>query len=267
MSAAVRITYYTDPLCSWSWAFEPEWRRLRYEFGDQLAWGYRMGGMIADWSSYSDPLNDIGGPAQMGPQWFQVGRLTGMPIDARIWQEDPPSSSYLACIAVKAAELQGCEHGERYLRRVREAVMCERRNVTRREVLLAIARELAVDPRSAHGFHVDEFMRALDVGGALEAFRDDLQDAAYRGIGRFPTLILQPADGQGVVITGYRPYPLLRAALAHVAPDLVPTRPAPAEWEYAAYWGRLSARELAEVCDPVVSGEAASCCAPPGHAM
>jgi hypothetical protein len=25
------IEYFTDPLCSWSWAFEAQWRRLRYE--------------------------------------------------------------------------------------------------------------------------------------------------------------------------------------------------------------------------------------------
>ena len=60
---AVDVIYYTDPLCSWSWAFEPVWRRLRYELGDQLAWRYRMGGMIPDWRHYADPLNDVASPA------------------------------------------------------------------------------------------------------------------------------------------------------------------------------------------------------------
>src|SRR5947209_18180460 len=68
---AVFVEYYTDPLCSWSWAFEAQWRRLRYECAGRLSWCYRMGGLIADWQSYEDPLNDISSPAQMGPQWFQ----------------------------------------------------------------------------------------------------------------------------------------------------------------------------------------------------
>ena len=40
--------YYTDPLCCWSWAFEPHWRRLRDEFGGALDCRYRMAGMIED---------------------------------------------------------------------------------------------------------------------------------------------------------------------------------------------------------------------------
>ena len=36
---------------------------------------------------------------------MQTRHVSGMPIDDRIWLEDPPSSSYLACLAVKAAEV------------------------------------------------------------------------------------------------------------------------------------------------------------------
>src|SRR5512143_835188 len=135
--AAVAVVCYTDPLCSWSWAFEPQWRRLRFEGGDRLAWRYRMGGMIPDWSRYSDPVNAVSRPLQMAPQWFEVRHVTGMPIDERIWFEDPPASSHPACIAVKAAELQSSEAAELYLRRLREAVMLDRRNIARREILLA----------------------------------------------------------------------------------------------------------------------------------
>src|SRR5690242_21305745 len=27
----LEVIYYTDPLCCWSWAFEPQWRRFLYE--------------------------------------------------------------------------------------------------------------------------------------------------------------------------------------------------------------------------------------------
>src|SRR5579884_3121035 len=95
----VSVEYFTDPLCSWSWAFEAQWRRLRYESGERLDWRYRMGGLIADWRSYEDPLNDIRNPAQMAPQWYQIQELSGMPLDDRLWQIDPPASSYPACVA------------------------------------------------------------------------------------------------------------------------------------------------------------------------
>jgi predicted DsbA family dithiol-disulfide isomerase len=220
--AVVEVTYYTDPLCSWSWAMEPEWRRVRNEFGDRMAWRYRMGGMIADWSSYRDPLNDVAVPAQMGPRWMEVGRMLGVPIDPYIWEEDPPASSYPACVAVKAAERQGREQGERYLLRLREAVMRERRNIARRDVLIAVANELARTSRDDPiDFDADALVRDIDSGAALELFRDDLLDVSYRQIGRFPTMIVRaPGKDEGVVIVGYRPYTLLRAALTYVAPAL-----------------------------------------------
>jgi hypothetical protein len=70
----VEITYYTDPLCCWSWAFEPQWRRLRYEYSGKIKWRYRMGGLLPDWSSFSDPMNDVSRPIQMGPFWYAYQR-------------------------------------------------------------------------------------------------------------------------------------------------------------------------------------------------
>ena len=86
-----------DPLCCWSWALEPQWRRLRYEYGRQIRWRYRMAGMIAGWDGYDDPLMSLSRSAQMGPVWLQARHLSGMPTKDQVWTEDPPSSSYPAC--------------------------------------------------------------------------------------------------------------------------------------------------------------------------
>lgn len=218
LTVEVEAFYFTDPLCSWSWALEPERRRLETEFGQAIHWRTVMGGMIPDWLTYSDPLNSVSRPAQMGPQWLHVKSLTGVEIDERIWAEDPPGSSYPACLAVKAAQLQGRAAGESYLNRVRRAVMQERRNISRSEVLLELADELdgkGVFPFDAHLFRSD-----LDSEAAREAFRDDLKETRYREVGRFPTLILQAKGGTGVLMAGYRPYHILHAALLRVAPQL-----------------------------------------------
>jgi putative protein-disulfide isomerase len=251
----VFVEYYTDPLCSWSWAFEAQWRRLRYEYGSRLSWQYRMGGLIADWRNYEDPLNDVRLPAQMGPQWFQVRELTGMPLDERIWQEDPPSSSYPACVAVKAAQRQGQVEAEAFLRRLREAVMMERRNIARQDVLLAIAEETAGESN----LDLDLFRNDLPAPETLDAFRQDLRDAGYYNIGRFPTLLLHRNNGHGLILVGYRPYELLCEAVEHLAPGLRQsisrTRLPPEELAvaYVSRWGRVTARELAEVTDVEVA--------------
>lgn len=240
---AVEVTYYTDPLCSWSWAFEAVWRRLRFEMGDRISWRYVLGGLLPDWRSFNDPLHSVSRPSQMGPLWYEVRHLTGMPVDERIWIEDPPGSSYPACVAVKAAGRQGAGAGEACLRRLREAVLLERRNVARHDVLSELAQELAprLDP--------DRFLHDLQSEEALEAFREDLKDVAYRGMGRFPAFVLRGESGRAVALVGYRPYDLFREALAAVAPDLAPERTASDPLAYALSWGSITAAEVAEAVE------------------
>lgn len=202
--------------------------------------------MIADWSSYDDPLNSVNRPLQMGPLWMQVRQLSGMPIEERIWADDPPPSSYLPCIAVKAAQLQSPRAAELYLRRLREAVMCRGRNVVRREVVLEIASELSADFPGA--FDASAFSRDLDGPAALDAFREDLTQARYRNVGRFPTLTLRrPGERQGLMLVGYRPYAALLESVRRVAPGVRPVHPIRCRGAYAALWGDILPREWAEL--------------------
>jgi putative protein-disulfide isomerase len=244
----VFVEYYTDPLCSWSWAFEMYWRRLRYECAGRLDLRYHMGGLIPNWQSYDDPFNDIRNPAQMGPQWFQVAGMTGMPLDERLWQIDPPASSYPACIAVNAAAKQGQLAVENYLRRLREAAMLERRNIATQDVLLAIAEETAQE--QANSLDIDRFRDDLASPATMETFRQDLRDAAFYNIGRFPTLILKKSDGHGIVLVGFRPYDVLCAALDYLEPGLrQPSELSREELatDYVNFWNRVLARELNEL--------------------
>lgn len=241
MTALLDVEYYTDPLCCWSWALEPAWRRLRYEFGDQISWRYRFGGMVADWRGFSDPLNDVDSAAQMGPYWYQVRVEHQVVVDERIWAEDPPGSSYPASVACKAAERQGLGEGDAYLRRVREAVMLERRNIARREVLLELAAELADSGR------LDRKQFARDLAGevSLWSFRDDVKEARYRAIGRFPSLVLHPARGPSRLLVGFRPYDVLREQVAEAAPGLTPVRTPDDVGEYVQHWGRVQIPDVA----------------------
>src|SRR5215217_1540336 len=64
-SADISITYYTDPLCCWSWVFEPVWQQLQTEFIKQFTWRYCMGGLLPGWKNYYDSVNSVSRPVQM----------------------------------------------------------------------------------------------------------------------------------------------------------------------------------------------------------
>ena len=151
----VAVTYYTDPLCCWSWALEPQWRRFRYEYQDNVRWRYCMGGLLPGWKHFSDPVHAISRPAQMGPLWMEAAHLSGMPIQNKIWVLNPPASSYPACIAVKCAEEQAFAAGESYLRLLREAIMMRGQNISSQAVLIELAEELARQHPSL--LHVQKF--------------------------------------------------------------------------------------------------------------
>jgi putative protein-disulfide isomerase len=212
----VDITYYTDPLCCWSWAMEQDWKKLQNEFAGNISWRYCMGGLLPSWQVYHDTLNAVTRPIQMGPVWMHARQLSGVPINDRIWMSDPPASSFPACIAVKSAEMQSKEHGEKYLGLLREAVMVNAQNIAKTEVLQAIASELK---NADETFDVDQFNNDLIHGGGSEAFKKDLQEVQSRGIDRFPTFIVRYQQ-QAIMLTGYRPYAALVEAIYKLAPAL-----------------------------------------------
>ncbi|MBT1707873.1 DsbA family protein [Fulvivirgaceae bacterium PWU5] len=213
-SDRIVVTYYTDPLCCWSWAFESHWRRFCDEYHERIERRYVMGGMIADWKSFRDPINDISSPAHMGPVWMHAAAVTNVPINFLIWHKDPPASSYPASIAVRNAFLQSQHAGELYLHAVRRAVMTEQRNIARTEVLMEIVQE--VSDSNPGMVSVEAFRDPFNEAAAREAFRADLQKVAFHKIGRFPTLTFVKGNGEGLIMTGLRPFEKLKECLDYI---------------------------------------------------
>jgi putative protein-disulfide isomerase len=153
------VRYYTDPACSASWAAEPALRKLMVEFGTDLSITYVMGGLARTYEGDLSP---------MIVAWLDAAAGSQMPIDPRLWSETPISSSYPACMAVKAASEQGPEAAGRYLRAVREGLMCFRRKLDSREALVEEARGAGLD--------VQRFRASLESHAIVEAFGADLDE-------------------------------------------------------------------------------------------
>ncbi len=173
-----------------------------------------MGGMIPDWKSYNDPMNAVSKPLQMGPVWMHAAQITNIPIHYSIWHEDPPSSSYPACIAVKCASSQSALAGELYFYAVQQALMVEGQNIARTEVLFKVAERVTAEHPT--DFDLTLFQDAWTNEQGLRAFREDIKQARYHKIGRFPALTITDTTGKGIIIVGYRPYEALVQAFMQV---------------------------------------------------
>ena len=208
----VRLTYYTDPACPWSWAAEPALRRLQMEFGEDVRITYVMAGMAR---RVDDPL-------QLLDATLDAAAWSGMPADPRIWRERPPKSTYPAGQAVKAAAEQQLDGP--YLRVLREAIMCRRRPMDSADALVDAAHE--IDALDVARFEIDLRSHAI-----VEAFGSDLERARGREL---PTFVLEE---EGHEVSG------------KVAPDaLAPGRERPVG-EVLERFGVVAAAEVAACCD------------------
>ena len=57
----VRVTWFTDPACPWSWAAEPQRRRLEFQFGEGLSFTYVMTGLARRFEAPLRPLSAVAG--------------------------------------------------------------------------------------------------------------------------------------------------------------------------------------------------------------
>ncbi len=268
MPAVVR--YYTDPACPWSWAGEPELRRLMWEFGDALRFTWVMGGLARAYgSAYRDSASRVGPGADcfsdLMAHWLDAAAESGMPTDARLWSRNPIASTYPACQAVKAATEQGADAAYRYLRRLREGLMTERKKLDHAEGLIGEAGPAGLDTER---FRID-----LSSNAIMEAFAADLDEVRNppreaREAGKvsetegherltFPSVVFRGEDGTDHAVFGFQPYePYRDAALAAGA------KPARSELadplEAIRLFGRCTTRELEELTGkplPVLAAE------------
>jgi putative protein-disulfide isomerase len=207
-------------------------RRLQTEFGAEVQITYVMGGLARQYE---------GDQSRTIRDWLDAASDSGMPVDPRAW--NTPSaigSTFPACLAFKAAEEQGAETAERYLRALREGIMCRRRKLDGGAALVDEARAAGVD---AERFRID-----LDSNAIIEAFGADLQDTRERGIETLPVLLFSGDDGAERRCEAGDGYEAWRRAV--IACGAKPAEgPSPTVEEALRRFGSLAAVEVAAVCD------------------
>jgi putative protein-disulfide isomerase len=242
----VEVRYYTDPACSWSWGSEPKLRRLMWEFDGGLEFTWVMGGLARSYGA-DDSCDEI-------ESWLDAAGESGMPFDARLWTQNPIESTYPACLAVKAAAEQGSEPAYRYLRRLREGLMTERKKLDHAEALIGEA--------GAAGLDVERFRIDLHSNAITEAFAADLdaarnppqeareQDKTGETVGQervsLPSAVFRGEDGTERGVWGWSPYESYREA-ATAAGAKPAQDPASDPITVLERFGRCATRELEEL--------------------
>lgn len=233
----VKIVYFTDPICSSCWGIEPQLRRLKLEYGNSVAIEYRMGGLLPDWSYDSGGISK---PSDVAHHWDEVSLYYKMPIDGDIWLEDPLHSSYPPSIAFKAAQMQDKEKAVDFLRVLREMVFLQKKNITKWEYLSQAATQAKLD--------VTQLEKDYN-GLAKQLFQDDLDFAKKSGVRGFPTIFIRGANGEEVMVYGFKPYSEFEKGIRKVYSDV---EKVPYSKSYDGLFSKfstLTTREYVELSD------------------
>jgi 2-polyprenyl-6-methoxyphenol hydroxylase-like FAD-dependent oxidoreductase/predicted DsbA family dithiol-disulfide isomerase len=202
----LRVRYFTDPICSTCWIIQPIWKKLILEYGHYLDIQYIMGGLLPSWK---DCKGKITSPSDAAIHWKEVSDSYKMPIDSNVWIEDPLSSSFPPSIAFKAAQLQDETKALLYLRRIREMIFLEKKNIMKWAFLEMAAVETGLD--------VSRF-RTDYVNDARTSFDWDLELARRMNVNSFPTLFFTDHAGHEVRMKGYQHYQDFERAILHLLP-------------------------------------------------
>ncbi|MFN1219275.1 ClpXP adapter SpxH family protein [Chryseobacterium kwangjuense] len=215
----VKVIYFTDPICSSCWGIEPQLRKLKLEYGNNIEIDYHMGGLLKDWSYNSGGISK---PSDVAHHWDEVSVYYDMPIDGDLWLEDPLDSSYPPSIAFKAAQLQDKDKAVVFLREMREMVFLQKKNIAKWEHIATAAKKAGLDVNQ---------LKTDAAGKAKTLFEEDLQLARQYGVRGFPTIFFANENGKETVY-GSKPYPFYETSVLKLFPEAKKT-------EYGKDWKSL----------------------------
>jgi len=203
----IKIIYFTDPICSSCWGIEPQLRKLKLEYGHLFEIEYRMGGLLKDWNYNS---GGISGPKDVAHHWDEVSLHYDMPIDGDIWLEDPMDSSYPPSIAFKAAQMQDNEKAIVFLRKMRELLFLEKKNIEKWEIVNIAAQYSGLDLTKLKTDFEEQ---------AEQLFSEDLALAKKMGVRGFPSIFVSNGK-ETEFVYGSKPYVVYEAFIVKLLPDV-----------------------------------------------
>lgn len=231
----VKVIYFTDPICSSCWGIEPQLRKLKLEYGNNVDIEYRMGGLLPDWSYNSGGISK---PSDVAHHWDEVSHYYDMPIDGDVWLQDPLDSSYPPSIAFKAAQMQDKTKATEFMRELREMVFLKKINIAKWDNIAAAAKKVGLNP---------DQLKSDYEGKGKELFQEDLKLAREMGVRGFPTMFFTNGAGSKEIVYGSKPYAFYETAILRVNSETKKSEYSKTWESLFAKYNSLTAKEFSEL--------------------
>jgi 2-polyprenyl-6-methoxyphenol hydroxylase-like FAD-dependent oxidoreductase/predicted DsbA family dithiol-disulfide isomerase len=183
----IKVIYFSDPVCSTCWIMDPYIKKLISDYQIVIDLDMVMGGLLESWDNF------CGGRVEetqtfLCDLWKDEAKKYNIHLDHSVWLKKPISSSTPASVAYYAAENQGMEIAQKFLRNLREQLFLRGKDISEKRHLITAA----VDS----GLNLDRFLHDLDNGFAATEFKKRLDDKTIWQVDHYPTLIFVNEEGE-----------------------------------------------------------------------
>lgn len=239
----IEIYIFIDPLCPNCWAFEPMIKKLFVEYGSYFKIKFILACDLESWNLSQEKYKRLSSIHDLVNIWEKTGSRSGMSCDGDLWLEDPISSPYIVSVAIKAAQMQGGHAGARFLRKLRELLFLNKKNVTKEDVLLQCAEESGLD--------VAEFRADLHSEGAAKALQCDIKTTKEMDVDHVPTFVFfnDRIEDEGVKVAGVYPYEVYVEVLKSLLGFTPKKNPPISIEQFLAHYKFVATKEVAVVFD------------------
>lgn len=203
------ILYFTDPICSTCWSIQPQLRKLKMNYQNNINLKYLMGGLLPSWENFN--RGGIQKPEDVFVHWRDVYEESKMAIDGSVWLEEPIQSSYPPSVAFKAAQMQNIEKAIIFLRRINEIVFLESKNISNLDIIKNASYDAGLD--------MARLLRDME-NKALNMFYDDLEYAKDLGIDILPTFVFKVSGEIKECLYGAQTYEAFEKTILKYHPKL-----------------------------------------------
>lgn len=187
------LYYIFDPMCSWCYAFQPNWLALQNHLPNNVPVVYVVGGLAPD---SDEPM-----PFEMRDKikniWSHIERMVpGTQFNYDFWEVNTPvRSTYPACRAILAAKDQGGEFVSPMLQTIQRKYYQNAENPSLQTVLHSCALEIGLDG--------NQFSKDLTSDKIMLKLHNDIKKARSLGGNSFPTICLVHQNRQFPIVIDY----------------------------------------------------------------
>ncbi|MBL4712053.1 MAG: DsbA family protein [Gammaproteobacteria bacterium] len=188
------VLYYVhDPMCSWCWGFRPVWLQVKAKLKDTVNIRYLLGGLADD----SDQPMPVSMQKMIESTWLKIEQdIPGTKFNYDFWRHcKPRRSTYPACRAIIAAQLQGKRYSVRMLTAIQHAYYQQAKNPSNTTTLIQLSADI--------GLNVEKFKNDFFSDKCNDLFQQQMQHARGLGVSSFPSLVLSHNQSNTMIHIDY----------------------------------------------------------------